>query len=603
VGGKELLKTKEEIMGLIDCASGQSTWYCYEYYKSKKVVSYKQTAESKYEGTVRGTNIYQVKIDIDHPRRSACHCPFAKDKELVSMIENGKKTVLGIEFGSTRIKAVLVDENNIPLASGSHDWENRHVGHIWTYTLEDIREGLQSAYAALKADVKEKYGVTLTKIGAIGISAMMHGYMAFDHDGNLLAPFRTWRNNTAEKAADELTALFGYHIPARWTIAHLYQSVLDGEAHVKDISYLTTLAGYVHNLLTGKKVVGIGEASGIFPIDISTKQYDSGMLAKFYRLTEIKAENILPEVLLAGENAGMLTETGSKLLDPEGDLQAGIPLCPPEGDAGTGMVATNAIKSRTGNVSAGTSVFAMIVLEGELKKIHPEIDLVTTPVGDLVGMVHCNNCTSDLNAWVSLFGEFASLLGVEKKGGELYDLLYNKALEGEKDCGGLLAYNYVSNEHVTQVEHGRPLFVRKADANLNLANFMRTHLYSAFGALKVGCDILLDAEGVKLDRITGHGGIFKTEGVAQRILAAALNSPVTVLNTAGEGGAWGMAILANYLLHNEKPLEEYLETEVFAGQEGKTVNPDPADVEGFHEFIRKYKDGLPVVREAVKRIE
>lgn len=522
-----------------------------------------------------------------------------------SILQN--KTALGIEFGSTRIKAVLVDENNTPLASGSHDWENRHVGNVWTYTLEDIVTGMQSAYAALKADVKSKYGVTLCSVGAIGISAMMHGYMPFDRNARLLAPFRTWRNNTAAKAAEELTALFGYHIPARWSVAHLYQAISDGEKHVKDISFLTTLAGYVHYLLTGKKVVGVGEASGMFPIDPATKNYDGDMLVKFNRLVKdsvpYAVESILPEVLVAGENAGALTESGAKLLDPQGDLKSGIPLCPPEGDAGTGMVATNAIKPRTGNVSAGTSVFAMIVLEDGLKKVHPEIDIVTTPTGELVGMVHCNNCTSDLNAWINLFGEFASLLGVKKSGGELFELLYNKALEGESDCGGLLAYNYVSNEHVTSVRHGRPLFVRKADAKLNIANFMRTHLYSAFGALKVGCDILLTDEGVKLDRITGHGGIFKTEGVAQSILAAALDSPVTVLKTAGEGGAWGMAILADYLLHNDKPLEDYLENDVFVKQDGVTVTPDPKSVAGFNEFIKQYINGLPIVREAVERIK
>ncbi len=516
------------------------------------------------------------------------------------------KTALGVEFGSTRIKAVLVDEHNTPLAAGSHDWENRHVGNVWTYTLEDIRRGLQTAYAALKADVKKKYGITLCKIGAIGISAMMHGYMAFDESGVLLAPFLTWRNNTAAAAAEELTALFGYHIPARWTIAHLYQAILNGEEHVKNISYLTTLSGYVHRLLTGRKVVGIGEASGIFPVDPATKRYSAEMLVKFDRLVlgsvPYRAEEILPEILLAGEDAGTLTEEGAAFLDPEGDLEPGIPLCPPEGDAGTGMVATNAVRPRTGNVSAGTSVFAMIVLEGELKKVHPEIDLVTTPTGELVGMVHCNNCTSDLNAWVNLFKEFAALLGVEKESGELYELLYRKALEGEKDCGGLLAYNYISNEHVTRVEHGRPLFVRTANAKFTLANFMRAHLYSAFGALKVGCDILFEEEGVALDRITGHGGIFKTEGVAQSILAAALDSPVTVQSTAGEGGAWGMAILANYLLHREEPLEKYLETEVFAGQQGITVAPDPADVEGFRAFAKRYSGGLPIVRKAVERL-
>ncbi len=515
------------------------------------------------------------------------------------------KTALGIEFGSTRIKAVLVDEHNTPVASGSHEWENRHVGNIWTYTLEDIRLGLQDCYAKMAADVKEKYGVTLTTIGAIGFSAMMHGYMVFDKNDRLLVPFRTWRNNTAAYAGDRLTELFGYHIPARWSIAHLYQAILDCEEHVKDIVFQTTLEGYVHWMLTGKKVIGIGEASGMFPVDPATKQYNKRMLAQFDRLVEgkvpFKVEDILPEILVAGENAGTLTEEGAKFLDPTGNLKSGIPLCPPEGDAGTGMVATNSVKVRTGNVSAGTSVFAMIVLEKELSKAYPEIDLVTTPVGDLVGMVHCNNCTSDLNGWVNMFGEFAALIGVDIPKWKLYDTLYFQSEKGDKDCGGLLSYNYVSNEHVTNVDHGRPLFVRTANANFNLANFMRTHLYSAFGALKVGCDIMLKEEGVKLDKITGHGGLFKTERVGQSYLAAAINAPVTVMKTAGEGGAWGMAVLANYMIEKTEgeTLADYLEERVFKGQEGTTITPDPADVEGFEQFAARYVKGLPIVREAV----
>lgn len=523
------------------------------------------------------------------------------------LIESGK-TALGIEFGSTRIKAVLVDENNLPVASGSHDWENRHIGNIWSYTLEDIVGGLRACYASLAKDVSEKYGVTLKTIGAIGFSAMMHGYMVFDKDDNLLVPFRTWRNNTAAEAGEKLTKLFGYHIPARWSIAHLYQAILDNEEHVKDIVFQTTLEGYVHWLLTGEKVIGIGEASGMFPVDPATKQYNRKMLGQFNELVKGKVpfqvEDILPKILVAGEEAGRLTPEGAKILDPSGNLQSGIPLCPPEGDAGTGMVATNSVKKRTGNVSAGTSVFAMIVLEKELSKAYDEIDLVTTPVGDLVGMVHCNNCTSDLNAWVSLFGEFAGKLGVEIPKWKLYDMLYFASEEGDRDCGGLLAYNYVSNEHVTRVDHGRPLFVRKADGNFNLANFMRTHLYSAFGALKVGCDIMLKEESVGLDKITGHGGLFKTERVGQSYLAAALNVPVTVMKTAGEGGAWGIAILANYLLtKNEgESLEDYLEERVFKGQEGITLAPDPENVKGFEEFAKRYKDGLPIVREAVRSL-
>ena len=515
------------------------------------------------------------------------------------------KTALGIELGSTRIKAVLVDDQNAPLSQGSHEWENRHIGHIWTYTLDDIHTGLQAAYADLKKNVKEQYGVTLTSTGAIGISAMMHGYMVFDKGGNLLVPFRTWRNNTAACASEKLTEVFGYHIPARWSIAHLYQAILDREEHVKEIAFQTTLAGYIHYLLTGKKVLGIGEASGMFPVDPVTKQYDAEMLKKFNALVKgvpFKVEEILPQILIAGDSAGQLTQEGAKLIDPAGDLKSGIPLCPPEGDAGTGMVATNAVKPRTGNVSAGTSIFAMIVLEKAPSKVYPEIDLVTTPVGDLVGMVHCNNCTSDLNSWVNLFGEFASLLGVEITKSQLYNTLYFASEKGDEDCGGLLAYNCVSNEQVTKIEHGRPLFVRKADSNFNLANFMRAHLYSAFGALKVGCDIMLKEEGVKLDCITGHGGLFKTERVAQRYLAAAINAPVTVMNTAGEGGAWGMGVLANYLIQKKEGerLEDYLDECVFKGQKGVTLAPDPKDVIGFEEFTKRYIEGLPVVREAVE---
>ncbi len=527
------------------------------------------------------------------------------DSKVKKMIESGK-TALGIEFGSTRIKAILVDENNLPIASGSHDWENRHDNGIWTYTLDDIHTGLQDCYRKMAADVKAKYGVTLTTIGAIGFSAMMHGYMVFDRDGKLLVPFRTWRNNNAAPAAEKLTELLNYHIPARWSVAHLYQAILNGEEHVDKIAFQTTLEGYVHWMLTGKKVIGIGEASGMFPIDIKTKKYNATMLKQFNDLVAdkhlpFKIEDILPEILVAGEEAGRLTEEGAKLLDPSGNLKAGIPLCPPEGDAGTGMVATNSVKQRTGNVSAGTSVFAMIVLEKELSKAYPEIDLVTTPVGDLVGMVHCNNCTSDINGWVGLFGEFAKLAGVEISKPALYDMLYFESEKGDKDCGGLLAYNYVSNEHITQVDKGRPLFVRTSESKFTLANVMRAHLFASLGALKVGCDIMLKEEGVKLDAITGHGGLFKTERVGQSYLAAAINAPVTVMKTAGEGGAWGIAILANYVITKDKDesLEDYLANKVFAGQEGVTLAPDPEDVKGFDEFAKRYVEGLPIVRQAV----
>ena len=521
-------------------------------------------------------------------------------------VEQGR-TALGIEFGSTRIKAVLVDEKNTPIASGSHEWENRYENGLWTYSLEDIVTGMQACYAGLAKDVKEKFGVTLKKVGAIGVSAMMHGYLAFDKKGEMLVPFRTWRNNNAQPAAEKLTEEFGYHIPARWSCAHLYQAILNGEEHVKEIAFQTTLAGYVHYLLTGEKVVGVGEASGMFPVDSATKNYDEKLLKKFDELlagkgAPFRAEEIMPRVLVAGRNAGTLTKEGARLLDPTGNLASGIPLCPPEGDAGTGMVATNSIRRRTGNVSAGTSVFAMIVLEKELSKAYPEIDLVTTPVGDLVGMVHCNNCTSDLNGWVGLFGEFAKILGVEIPKWKLYDALYFESENGDKDCGGLLSYNYVSNENITEVAAGRPLFVRTSESKFNLANTMRAHLYSAFGALKVGCDIMLKEEGVKLDRITGHGGIFKTERVGQSYLAAALNVPVTVMKTAGEGGAWGMAVLADFLVsrkETDESLEDYLEERVFKGQEGVTLAPDPADVAGFEAFTKRYVQGLPIVREAV----
>ena len=486
--------------------------------------------------------------------------------DVKNAILNGK-TSLGIEFGSTRIKAVLVGEDNAPIASGSHEWENRYVDGVWTYTLEDIWTGLQDCYKNLTEDVKKQYGVALETVGAIGFSAMMHGYMAFDKDGELLVPFRTWRNTITGPASEELTKLFDFHIPQRWSIAHLYQAILNGEEHVKDVTFFTTLAGYIHWQLTGEKVLGVGEASGMFPIDIATRNWNERMVASFDELVAPKGypwklEEILPKVLLAGEKAGALTEKGAKLLDPTGTLKAGIPVCPPEGDAGTGMVATNSVKVRTGNVSAGTSVFGMVVLEKELQKVHDEIDLVTTPAGDLVAMVHCNNCTSDLNAWVGIFKEFAEAFGMEVDMNKLFGTLYNKALEGDADCGGLLAYNYFSGEHITGFEEGRPLFVRTPDSKFNLANFMRVNLFASLGVLKTGMDILLKEEGVKLDEILGHGGLFKTKGVGQGILAAALNTPVSVMETAGEGGAWGIAVKSSsgfftaiecFVIGNERP--------------------------------------------------
>lgn len=528
------------------------------------------------------------------------------NKENAKQAIEAAKTALGIEFGSTRIKAVLVGEDNTPIAQGSHEWENRLENGIWTYRLEDVWAGLQDCYAKLAADVKEQYGVTLTKIGAIGFSAMMHGYLVFDKAGELLVPFRTWRNTMTEKAAGELTKLFAYNIPQRWSIAHLYQAVLNKEPHVPQIDFMTTLDGYVHWKLTGEKVLGVGEASGMFPIDLETKNYHADMVSKFDHLVagegySWKLLDIMPKVLLAGDKGGVLTEEGAKLLDVSGNLEAGIPLCPPEGDAGTGMVATNSVTKRTGNISAGTSVFTMVVMEQDLKKVHEEIDLVTTPAGDLVGMVHCNNCTSDLNAWVNLFKENLESFGCKVDMNDLYGTLYRKALEGDADCGGLMAYNYFSGETITGFEEGRPLFVRTPDSKFNLANFMRVHLYTALGAIKVGMDILTKEENVQIDSMLGHGGLYKTEGVGQRITAAALNTPVSVMETAGEGGAWGMALLASYMLNKEagEPLDAYLNKKVFAGNKGVRMEPDAADVAGFDAFIEKYKKALPVERAAV----
>ena len=521
-----------------------------------------------------------------------------------------QKTALGIEFGSTRIKAVLIGADNAPIASGDHEWENRYDNGVWTYTLEDIWTGLQDAYTKMAADVKEKYDITLTRVGAIGFSAMMHGYMAFDKAGNLLVPFRTWRNNITEEASEKLTDLFGFHIPQRWTIAHLYQAILNGEPHVADIDYVTTLAGYIQWKMTGERVVGVGEASGIFPIDSETNTYFADMIAKFDEAVADKAYSwkaldVLSHVLTAGDNAGVLTKEGAALLDMSGNLEAGIPLCPPEGDAGTGMAATNSVRVRTGNVSAGTSVFAMIVLEKNLSKVYPEIDMVTTPSGHPVAMVHCQNCTSDLNAWVNLFREFAQTFGMEISTNDLFGKLYNKALEGDADCGGLLAYNYFSGEHVTGFNEGRPVFARTPDAKFNLANFMRVNLFTSLGALKVGLDILMKEEHVQVDQILGHGGLFKTKGVGQKILAGSIDAPVSVMETAGEGGAWGIALLASYMINKEEneTLEDYLDAKVFAGNAGTKMDPDPADVAGFEVFTERYKKGLPIERAAVESLK
>lgn len=518
---------------------------------------------------------------------------------------NSLKTYLGIEFGSTRIKAILVDEDSKVVASGAHDWENRLENGIWTYSLEDITLGLQDAYRTLAEDYKAKYGETLTKIGGMGFSAMMHGYMAFDKEGKLLVPFRTWRNTITGEASAKLSELFGFNIPQRWSIAHLYQAVLNGEEHVKDISYVLTLAGYIHYMLTGKRVLGVGEASGMFPIDSDTGKYDLGMIAKFDELIKPyglgwNLENVLPGIMCAGENAGYLTEDGAKFIDPTGALEAGIPVCPPEGDAGTGMVATNSVRVRTGNVSAGTSVFAMIVLDKALSKLYPEIDMVTTPAGKPVAMVHCNNCSTDLDAWMRIFSEFAELSGNPIKKPALYDMLLMNAMNGDPDCGGMVSCNYFSGEHITHFEEGRPMLLRTPESNFNLANLIRNNLFSALATLKIGMDILL-AENVEIDSVLGHGGYFKTKGVGQKLLAAAMNTPVSVMETAGEGGAWGMAVLAQYMvLGCGATLEDYLDKRVFADMKAITETPDAKDVEGFNAYIARYKNMLPAEKAAVE---
>ena len=517
-------------------------------------------------------------------------------------IESGK-AILGIEFGSTRIKAVLINDAGEVLAVGGYDWENSLVNGIWTYSLDEIYAGLKGSYASLKNDVKERYGITLKNLKALGISGMMHGYLPFDDEGNLLANFRTWRNTITGEAADILTEEFNFNIPQRWSIAHLYQSVLNNEEHVKDIRYFTTLAGFIHTLLTGEKVLGIGEASGMFPMN--GNDYDADMIEKFDKLIDgkypWKLKEILPTVLCAGESAGVLTQAGAKLLDEEGDLQSGVPMCPPEGDAGTGMVATNAVRKRTGNVSAGTSVFAMIVLENALKKLHREIDMVTTPDGAPVAMVHCNNCTSDINAWANLFKEVADLCGANISMGDLFTSLFKKSAEADADCGNLISYNYFSGEHITGFETGKPLFIKNPDSNFSLANFMRVQLFTSFGSLKVGLEILGE-ENVGIDKILGHGGFFKTPVIGQSVLAAVMNTPVSVMETAGEGGAWGIAVLAAYAVNKENSeiFPDYLDNKIFASQGMTTLEPDKAIVESFNMFMENFKKGLAVERAAVE---
>ncbi len=517
--------------------------------------------------------------------------------EMKDIILNGK-TALGIEFGSTRVKAVLIDENALPIASGSFDWENRFENGYWTYSLESVHEALHTCFASLKQNVKEKYGCDLTTTGAIGISAMMHGYLAFDKDGKLLTPFRTWRNTTTGEAAEELSKALNFNIPQRWTASHIYQAILNGEDHVPEVAYVTTLAGYVHYMLTGVNAVGIGEASGIFPIDSDKNDYNEEMVEIFDKMTAEKGftkklRDILPKVLVAGENAGTLTEKGVKLLDESGEFSVGVPFAPCEGDAGTGMTATNSVKERTGNISAGTSIFAMIVLEKSLNNVYSEIDMVTTPSGKPVAMVHCNNCTSDINAWASIFGEFAAVLGKDMSRGQILDIMFEQASKGDSNCGKLLSYNFFSGEPVAKIEDGRPMFLRTAQSAFNLPNFMRTHLYSALATLKIGVDYLLLNERVKIDKIYGHGGFYIYPEVGQKITAAAINTSVSVMKTAGEGGPYGMALLALYSVAGKgEALEEFLEKKVFADAKCVTVTPDEEDVKGFDEFLACYKAGL-----------
>ncbi|GAU78887.1 xylulokinase [Fusibacter sp. 3D3] len=513
---------------------------------------------------------------------------------------------LGIELGSTRIKAVLIDMNHKPIASGSHDWENQFVNGVWTYTLDAVWSGLQDSYKKLLEVVELKYDVPLTQLRAIGVSAMMHGYLVFDKYENQLVPFRTWRNTTTEQAAQQLTAAFSFSIPQRWSIAHLYQAMLKGEEHVKDIALITTLAGYVHWKLTGEKIIGVGEASGMFPIDSEVNAYDSKMLFTFEQLKKAHHVNwtlqeILPKVCLAGESGGKLTAEGALRLDPSGQLRSGVLLCPPEGDAGTGMVATNSVAERTGNVSAGTSIFAMVVLEHALSKVYTEIDMVTTPSGKPVAMVHCNNCTSDIDAWLQLFDSFAGEIGVKMDKTELYNILYRQALEGDADCGGLLAYNYFAGEPITGFEEGRPLFARLPNSNFTLANFVRTLLFSAMGTLKIGMEILTEKENIQLDQLLGHGGLFKVQNVGQRLMAAALSVPVTVMESAGEGGAWGIALLAAYAREkaSDETLEHYLNHHVFNLNSGVQVEPSQEDQAGFKVFMDRYTKGLMIEQAAV----
>ena len=519
------------------------------------------------------------------------------------------KTSLGIEFGSTRIKAVLIDDTYTTIAAGDYGWASHLEDGLWSYSQEEIWTGLQTAYAALAEDVENAYGEKLTRVGRIGFSAMMHGYLAFGKDGELLVPFRTWQNTNTSEAHEKLSELFQYNIPERWSIAHLYQAVLNNEEHIGKVDFFTTLAGYVHWKLTGKKVLGVGDASGMFPIHPTTHTYETEFIEKFNAIPEVAAQpwklaDLLPEPLVAGTPAGTLTEEGAKLLDPTGTLQPGITFAPPEGDAGTGMVATNSVRVRTGNVSAGTSIFAMVVLERKLERLHPEVDLVTTPAGDLAGMSHANNFTSDLNAWVGLFGQFAAAIGTPVDAGTLYGTLFRAAIADDVDsnCGGLINYPFRSGEFLAGLPEGRPLFARGPEARMSLGNFMRAQLFSAFSPVKIGMDVMTKDEGVAVDSLVGHGGIFTTPKVAQKILAAAFDTPIKVMSTAAEGGAWGMAVLADYLWHADQPLDEFLDARVFADAASTTENPDEGDVAGFEEFFDRFRKGLPIEHVAIESI-
>ncbi|KRK36387.1 xylulokinase [Levilactobacillus parabrevis] len=519
--------------------------------------------------------------------------------ETTRAIEAGEVS-LGIELGSTRIKAVLVTDDFNTIASGSYVWENRFEDGVWTYPIDEVWTGIQQSYTQMAADVQSKYHSALTKISAVGVSAMMHGYLAFDKSGKLLVPFRTWRNNITEQSADELTKLFDFNIPQRWSIAHLYQAILNGEDHVRNVNFITSLAGYVTWKLSGEKVLGVGDASGVFPIDDKTGSYDKKMLEKFSNLDNVKQypwdiEDILPDILPAGKVAGHLTAEGASLLDANGNLEAGSVMAPPEGDAGTGMVGTNSVRKRTGNISVGTSSFSMNVLDKPLTKVYRDIDIVMTPDGSPVAMVHINNCSSDINAWASVFNEFAARLGVELKPDRLYETLFLEAAKADPDAGGLVNYSYQSGENITKIKAGRPLFVRTPNSKFSLPNFMQTQLYAAFAPLKIGMDILINQEHVHTDVMIAQGGLFRTPVIGQQVLANALNVPITVMSTAGEGGPWGMAVLAVYAKRDtDESLEDFLDKEVFTNPESMTLSPEPDGVAGYQKFIEKYQGGLPV---------